>query len=353
MSHSVISHGYAAYSAGEELRPFDFQRRALGDTDIRLDIDYSGICHSDIHQARGEWGRARFPMVPGHEIVGRVSETGTSVTRFSIGDAVGVGVYIDSCRQCDPCLSGMTHFCDRGMIETYNSVERDGETFTYGGYSSDYVIDEKYAIALPSDFLKPEVAPLLCAGITLYSPLKHWKVSSETSVAILGLGGLGHIGVKFAAALGANVTVISHSPAKEADAMKLGATSFVVMNEDFKMRRRFDLILNTVSADIELEPYLQSLKIDGTMVCIGLPGKPYAVRAGSLLDGRRSLAGSMIGSVTECEKMIRFAHQNSIVSEIEMIAPDEINTAFERTVKSEVRYRFVIDIKSWREGLQR
>lgn len=344
--------GYAAFSAGGELRPFEFKRRTLGPNDLRLTIDYAGICHSDIHQARGEWGRARFPMVPGHEIVGRVSEVGSSVSRFSLGDAVGVGVYIDSCRECDPCLSGLTHFCDRGMIETYNSIERDGETPTFGGYSSDYVIDENYAVPLPSDFLRPEVAPLLCAGITLYSPLRHWNATRGTSVAVMGLGGLGHIGVKFAAALGANVTVISHSPTKETDALRLGASSFITMNNETKLRRQFDLILNTVSAEIDIEPYLQSLKIDGTMVCIGLPGKPYAVRAGSLLDGRRSLSGSMIGSVSECTEMIDFAHQHSILSDVEVISPEQINVAFDRTVKSDVRYRFVIDIKSWRESLQ-
>lgn len=344
--------GYAAYEAGQALKPFLFERRTVGVSDIRLEIDYAGICHSDIHQARGEWGRARFPMVPGHEIVGRVVELGAKTSRFSIGDAVGVGVYIDSCRTCEPCRVGMSHFCDRGMIETYNSIERDGTSHTYGGYSTDYVIDENYAVKVPADFLLPEVAPLLCAGITLFSPLRHWGATKGKSVAILGLGGLGHVGVKFAKALGAEVTVISHSPKKEEDAYRLGASDFIAMKDDLKIRRRFDLILNTVSAEIDLEPYLQMLRIDGTMVCIGLPGKPYAVRAGSLLDGRRSLAGSMIGSVSECQEMIDFAHKNAITSEIELIDPTYINEAFERTVRSDVRYRFVIDIKKWRESQQ-
>ncbi|MGA1705958.1 MAG: NAD(P)-dependent alcohol dehydrogenase [Candidatus Nanopelagicaceae bacterium] len=346
----MMTIGFAAYEAGGSFKRFDFERRPLGPSDIRLDIHYAGICHSDIHQARGEWGRARFPMVPGHEIIGRVTDIGSSVTRFKVGDAVGVGVYIDSCRECTPCSSGMTHFCDKGMIEAYNSVERDGKTPTFGGYSTDYVLDERYAVRVPSDFIRPEVAPLLCAGITLYSPLKHWKVGQDTSVAILGLGGLGHIGVKFAAALGAHVTVISHSPKKESDAFRLGASSFVQMSDKLNLRRSFDLILNTVSADIDLDPYLQSLKIDGTLVCIGLPGKPYAIKAGSLLDGRRSLSGSMIGSVSECEEMIEFAHRRSLLSEIEVIVPDAIDEAFDRTVRSDVRYRFVIDIKSWREA---
>jgi uncharacterized zinc-type alcohol dehydrogenase-like protein len=348
-----MTDAYAAYQAGELLRPFSFERRALTPTDIRLEIDYSGVCHSDIHQARGEWGRARYPMVPGHEIVGRVVETGSSVSRFQVGNGVGVGVYIDSCRECEPCLSGLSHFCDRGMIETYNSLERDGETPTYGGYSTDYVIDEKYAILLPNEFLRPEVAPLLCAGVTLYSPLRHWGVQRGSSVAVLGLGGLGHIGVKFAVTMGADVTVISHSPEKEADAYRLGASSFLVIQEGSQLRRQFDLILNTVSAEINIEHFLQMLRINGTMVCIGLPGKPFEVRAGTLLDGRRSLAGSMIGSVSESEEMIRFASANGILSEIELIKPSEINEAFERTVKSDVRYRFVIDIKTWRESLQR
>lgn len=344
--------GYAAYEAGAPLKPFTFERRKMGSHDIEVQIDYAGICHSDIHQARGEWGPARFPMVPGHEIVGRVIKAGPSVSRFQVGDAVGIGVYIDSCGDCPPCLSGSTHFCDKGMVETYNSVERDGTTFTYGGYSSDYVIDEKYAIPLPSSFLSAAVAPLLCAGITLYSPLRHWNAGPGVEVAVLGLGGLGHVGVKFAAAMGANVTVISHSPTKEEDAYRLGAHRFIEMKEDLRLRRQFHLILNTVSAEIEIETYLQMLKIDGALVCIGLPGKPYSVRAGTLLDGRRSLSGSMIGSIAETEEMIAFAHRHGIVSDIELISPEDINAAYDRTVRSDVRYRFVIDIKNWRESQQ-
>jgi alcohol dehydrogenase (NADP+) len=342
--------GFAAMEAGAPLTEFQFQRRQPGTTDITIEIDYAGICHSDIHQARGEWGRARYPMVPGHEIVGRVSAVGRDVSRFKIGDSVGVGVYIDSCRKCPPCLSGQTHFCDRGMIETYNSIERDGLSLTYGGYSTDYVIDEAYAVKIPDALLRPEAAPLLCAGITLYSPLKHWKAGSGKDVAVLGLGGLGHIGVKFAVAMGAKVTVISHSPGKQEDALRMGAHDFILMSEDLALRRRFDLILNTVSAEIDMDLYLNMLRIDGTLVCIGLPGKPYSVRAGSLLDGRRSLAGSMIGSRQECEEMINFAAAHGIFSEVEVIDPHRINEAFDRTTKSDVRYRFVIDIKKWRES---
>ena len=344
--------GFAAYEPGGEIQEYSFERRSMRDSDIRVAIDFAGICHSDIHQARGEWGKARYPMVPGHEIVGRVIDIGSKVSRFRIGDSVGIGVYVDSCRRCEPCLSGNSHFCDRGVTETYNSLEQDGETPTYGGYSSDYVIDENYAIRLPDGLHVPAAAPLLCAGITLYSPLKHWQAGPGVKVAIMGLGGLGHIGVKFAAAMGANVTVLSHSPAKREDAIRLGADEFIVLGQDERRYREFDLILNTVSADIDLEPYLQMLKIDGTLVCIGLPGKPYSVRAGTLLNGRRSLAGSMIGSVAECQEMIDFAHKQRILSDIELINPLEINEAFDRTVRSDVRYRFVIDIRSWLQSQQ-
>lgn len=346
------SQGFAAYEAGGEIKDYSFSRRAVGDSDIRLEIDFAGICHSDIHQARGEWGKARYPMVPGHEIIGRIVEAGSKVSKFKVGDSVGVGVYIDSCRQCEPCISGNSHFCDRGVSETYNSFEQDRITPTYGGYSSDYVIDQDYAISIPEGMHLAEAAPLLCAGITLYSPLRHWRVGPGTKVAVMGLGGLGHIGVKFAAAMGADVTVISHSPAKREDALRFGAKDFIVLDENERRYRSFDLILNTISADIDLEPYLQMLRIDGTLVCIGLPGKPYSVRAGTLLNGRRSLAGSMIGSISECQEMIDFADEHNLHSEIEMIEPAKINEAFDRTVRSDVRYRFVIDIRSWRQAQQ-
>lgn len=347
-----MTNGFAAYEANAPLKPFTFERRPMTDRDIRLEIDFAGICHSDIHQARGEWGPANYPMVPGHEIVGRVVEIGQSVTRFKVGDPVGVGVYIDSCRKCSACLAGNSHYCDQGMVGTYNALERDGVTPTYGGYSTDYVLDGDYAISLPESMLKPETAPLLCAGITLYSPLRHWKAGAGSKVAVMGLGGLGHIGVKFAAAMGAEVTVISHSESKREDAYRLGATDFLLVGKDEKNNRRFDIMLNTISAEIEIEPYLQMLRIDGTMVCIGLPGKPYAVSAGTLLSSRRSLAGSMIGSVAECHEMIDFAHRHNIGSDVEVIAPESINEAYDRTVRSDVRYRFVIDIKAWRQAMQ-
>jgi uncharacterized zinc-type alcohol dehydrogenase-like protein len=347
----IDSFGYAALTAKAPLEPFAFNRRALKSSDILLEIDYAGICHSDIHQAREEWGSAIFPMVPGHEIVGRVIERGSDVTKFSVGDLVGVGVYIDSCRECSNCRSGMSHYCDNGMTGTYNSYERDGITPTYGGYSTNYVIDQDYAVKVPANLDLAGVAPLLCAGITLYSPIKHWGVKAGMKVAVMGLGGLGHMGVKFAAAMGAEVTVISHSPNKESDARAMGAANFISSKNGFNLNREFDLILNTVSAEIDIEPYIKSLKVDGTLVCIGLPGKPYLIGAGTLLDGRKRVAGSMIGSVSELQEMLDFCGQKNIVSDVEVIKPTYINEAYERCVASDVKYRFVIDIINWRKSL--
>ena len=339
--------GLAALSKGAALTPYSFTRRELLPNDVAIDIKYAGICHSDIHQVKEEWGAARFPMVPGHEIAGVVSAIGSAVTKFAVGDLIGVGVFIDSCRQCTSCKQGLEQYCESGMTPTYNGVERDGVTPTMGGYSSGYVIDENYAVKIPSGLDLAAVAPLLCAGITLYSPLKHWKAGPGKQVAVMGLGGLGHMGVKFAHALGAEVTVLSHSPSKEADARSLGADHFVVTSEPAQLRsvkRKFDLILNTVSAEHDINDYLGLLAVDGTLVVIGLPGVPFAVQADSLLSGRRSMAGSMIGGIAETQEMLDFCGVNKIVSEIELIAADYVNTAYERTVKSDVRFRFVIDI---------
>jgi uncharacterized zinc-type alcohol dehydrogenase-like protein len=339
--------GLAALSKGAALTPYSFTRRDLLSNDVAIDIKYAGICHSDIHQVKEEWGAARFPMVPGHEIAGVVSAVGSAVTKFAVGDLIGVGVFIDSCRQCASCKQGLEQYCESGMTPTYNGVERDGVTPTMGGYSSGYVIDENYAVKIPSELDLAAVAPLLCAGITLYSPLKHWQAGPGKQVAVMGLGGLGHMGVKFAHALGAEVTVLSHSPSKEADARSLGADHFVVTSDSAQLRsvkRKFDLILNTVSAEHDINDYLGLLAVDGTLVVIGLPGVPFAVQADSLLSGRRSMAGSMIGGIAETQEMLDFCSANNIVSEIELIAADYVNTAYERTVKSDVRFRFVIDI---------
>ena len=338
--------GYAAMSASAEMTPWEFDRRDLGAHDVSLDIKYSGICHSDIHQVREEWGPALFPMVPGHEIAGVVSNVGSSVTKFKVGDRIGVGVFVDSCRKCASCLKGLQQYCIEGMTGTYNQLERDGKTPAMGGYSNIMVVNEDYAVSIPENLPLDGVAPLLCAGITLYSPIKHWKAGPGRKVAVMGLGGLGHMGVKFAVAMGAEVTVFSHSPSKESDAKAMGAHHFVSTKEaDFNKKyiKHFDLILNTVSAELDINDYLQMLNVDGTLVVIGLPGKPYAVEVGSLLPARRSLSGSMIGGIPEMQEMLDFCGKHNIVSDVEVIKADYINTAYTRTVASDVKYRFVID----------
>jgi uncharacterized zinc-type alcohol dehydrogenase-like protein len=346
----MISKGYAVKSAKAPLEPFSFERRNLGSKDVALDIYYAGICHSDIHQAREEWGPALFPMVPGHEIAGKVTAVGSDVKKFQVGDLIGVGVFVDSCRKCESCKAGLEQYCVEGMTGTYNTYERDGKTVAMGGYSDTFVIHEDYAVHIPENLNLAGVAPLMCAGITLYSPLRNWKAGPGKKVGIIGLGGLGHMGVKFAVALGADVTVFSHSPEKEADAKKMGAHHFVTTKDAGnlkKLEKQYDLLLNTVSADIDLEPYLQMLKLDGTLVVIGLPGKPYAINAGTLLGQRRSLSGSMIGGIAQLQEMLNFCGEKSIVSDVEVIKADYINTAYDRTVASDVKYRFVIDAKSF------
>lgn len=338
--------GLAAHKAGAPLEVYEFERRAIGANDVAFKVTHAGICHSDIHQVREEWGPSLFPMVPGHEIVGIVSEIGSAVSKFKVGDRIGVGVFIDSCRKCEPCKSGLQQYCDEGMTGTYNGYERDGKTIAFGGYSTGFVIDQDYAVTIPANLNMAGVAPLLCAGITLFSPIKHFKVGPGMKVAVMGLGGLGHMGVKFAAALGAEVTVLSHSANKREDALRMGAKDFVVIKdkEDLKpLSRRFDLILNTVSAMVDINAYLGALKIDGTLVVIGLPNGPYSVNAGALLDGRKSLTGSMIGGMVELQEMLNFAGQHNIVSDIELVNADYVDKAYERTVASDVKYRFVID----------
>ena len=346
----MISKGYAVKKAKASLEPFTFERRNMLENDVELEILYAGICHSDIHQAREEWGPAIFPMVPGHEIAGKVTAVGKSVSKFKVGDLIGVGVFVDSCRKCGSCKSGLEQYCVEGMTGTYNTYERDGKTVAMGGYSDSFVINEDYAVHIPSNLDLAGVAPLMCAGITLYSPLRNWKAAPGKKVGIIGLGGLGHMGVKFAVAMGAEVTVFSHSPAKENDAKQMGAHHFVSTKDPQnlkKLEKQYDLLLNTVSADIDLEPYLQMLKLDGTLVVIGLPGKPYAINAGTLLGQRRSLSGSMIGGIAELQEMLNFCGEKSIVSDVEVIKADYINLAYDRTVASDVKYRFVIDAKTF------
>ena len=337
---------YAVLEARKPLVPFEFDRREVGAHDVALDIAFSGICHSDIHQAREEWGPAIFPMVPGHEIAGTVTSIGSSVTKFKVGDKIGVGVFVDSCRTCENCVAGLQQYCLDGMTGTYNQLERDGKTVAMGGYSNRFVINEDYAVHIPANLPLEGVAPLLCAGITLYSPIKHWKVGPGKKVAVMGLGGLGHMGVKFAVAMGADVTVLSHSPHKKDDALAMGAHHFVATDDESVFTthaKSFDVILNTVSAEIDIDKYISLLKLNGTLVVIGLPGKPYAVNVGTLLNGRRGIAGSMIGGIPELQEMLNFCGEKNIVSDVEVIKADYINEAYERTVASDVKYRFVID----------
>jgi uncharacterized zinc-type alcohol dehydrogenase-like protein len=344
------SRGYAVMKAREALVPFEFERRSVGAQDVAFLIEYAGVCHSDIHQAREEWGASLFPMVPGHEIVGVVTEIGSAVKKFQVGDRIGVGVFIDSCRTCENCKEGLQQYCSLGITQTYNDFERNSTNIAYGGYSNFFVVDQNYAVRVPTNLEPAGVAPLLCAGITLYSPIKHWKVGPGSKVAVMGLGGLGHMGVKFAVALGAEVTVLSHSANKESDAIAMGATNFVVTkNSEWNkpFNKYFDLVLNTVSAELDLEPYLNTLRTDGTLVVIGLPGKPYSVNPGTLLNGRRSISGSMIGGMPELQEMIDFCGQKNIISDVEVISADYINEAYERTVASDVKYRFVIDAKTF------
>lgn len=340
------SRALAAMSPSAPFTHLDIERRELAPHDVVLEIAFTGICHSDIHQVRQEWGPAIFPMVPGHEIAGTVSAVGAKVTKFAIGDLIGVGVFIDSCRTCSNCLAGLQQYCENGMTGTYNTLERDGKTVAYGGYSNNFVINQDYAVHIPTNLALAGVAPLLCAGITLYSPLKKWGAKPGMRIAVMGLGGLGHMGVKFAHAMGAEVTVFSHSSTKEADALAMGADHFVSTKDVSVLKghqKSFDLILNTVSAELDINLYLDLLALDGTLVVIGLPGKPYEVNVGALLNGRRRIAGSMIGGIPEMQEMLDFCGQHQIVSEVEVISADYIDIAYERTVASDVKYRFVID----------
>ena len=340
---------YAAQKAKADLAPWKFNRRDLGPNDVLVEIVYSGICHSDIHQVREEWGEAIFPMVPGHEIAGIVKEVGSSVTRFKPGMRAGVGVFIDSCRKCENCLAGENQYCLEGMTGTYNGYERDGKTVAQGGYASAIVVNEDYVLHLPENLEMAGIAPLLCAGITLYSPLKHWGAGPGKKVGIIGLGGLGHMGVKFAHALGAEVTVLSHSANKEADAKNMGADHFILTKDEAvfeKYKSHFDLLINSVSAPMDLNKYANMLKLNGSLVMVGLSGKPYPIDAFTMLNQRRRIAGSMIGGMKQTQEMLDFAGKHNIVSDVEIIKADEINKAYDRVVNSDVKYRFVIDAKT-------
>jgi alcohol dehydrogenase (NADP+) len=344
--------GYAAASATSPVAPFAFERREPKADDVLIDIKFCGICHSDIHQARDGWGGSIFPMVPGHEIVGIVSKIGPKVTKFAVGDRVGVGCFVDSCRECPQCKSGEEQYCAKGIVLTYNGREYDG-TPTFGGYSDKIVVKQDYVLKIPKNLPLDASAPLLCAGITLYSPLKHWEAGPGKKVAIVGLGGLGHMGVKLAHAMGAEVTVLSQSMRKQEDAKRLGADRYYATSdpETFKrLGREFDLMINTVSADIDWNAYLGLLKVDATMVVVGVPEKPIPITPFALIMGRRSLAGSAIGGIAETQEMLDFCGKNDIVSDIELTSIQKVNEAYERVIKSDVRYRFVIDIATLKAG---
>ncbi|MFI1072397.1 NAD(P)-dependent alcohol dehydrogenase [Streptomyces puniciscabiei] len=336
---------YAAPAAKAPLERTTIERRAVGEFDVLIDIKFAGICHSDIHQAREGWGEAIFPMVPGHEIAGVVSEVGPGVTKFAVGDRVGVGCMVDSCRECENCLKGLEQFCLKGMVGTYNAVGRDGEP-TYGGYSEKIVVDENYVVRIPDGLSLDVAAPLLCAGITTYSPLKHWNAGPGKKVAVVGLGGLGHMAVKIAHAMGAEVTVLSQSLRKKDDGLKLGADHYHATSDPKtfeELAGTFDLIVSTVSAPMDFGALLSLLKVDGALVNVGAPEEPISLNLFSVIGGRKTLAGSMIGGIAETQEMLDFCAEHTLGAEIELISAAEINEAYERVLSSDVRYRFVID----------
>ena len=341
---------YAASAAKAPLTPYTVERREPGEHDVAIDIKFCGICHSDIHQVRDEWGHSKFPMVPGHEIAGLVTSIGAKVTKYKVGDKVGVGCFVDSCRKCAPCLKGLQQYCLAGMRATYNGQEKDG-TPTYGGYSEKIVVDENYVLRIPNNLPLDASAPLLCAGITLFSPLRHWKAGPGKKVGIIGLGGLGHMGVKLAHAMGAEVTVFSQSLKKQSDGKRLGADHFYATSDPatfVKCKGSFDLIINTVSSGIDWNQYLDLLNIDGTMVIVGVPDRAIPVMGFSMIMGRRGLAGSLIGGIPETQEMLDFCGEHGITCDIELIPIQKANEAYDRVVKSDVRYRFVIDLASLR-----
>ncbi|MHB8544005.1 MAG: NAD(P)-dependent alcohol dehydrogenase [Leptospirales bacterium] len=345
----IATQGYATKGPKSPLEPFSFERRDPGPDDVLIDILYCGICHSDIHQARNEWGGSTYPMVPGHEIVGRVSQVGNAVRKFKVGDLAGVGCFVDSCGVCESCREGVEQYCDATPSWTYNGVERDGKTPTFGGYSSRMVVKEAYCLRVSPDLPLPNVAPLLCAGITTYSPLRHFGVKAGDRVGVVGLGGLGHMAVKLASSMGAHVTVFSTSDSKATDAKRLGAHHFVVTRDPKNMvplANQLDFILDTVSATHDFNAYLGLLRRDGLMVVVGVPEKPMEIPAFSLIGKRRMLAGSVIGGIRETQEMLDYCASKGISSDVEVIPVQKIAEAYDRTLRSDVKFRFVIDMKT-------
>lgn len=345
---------YAAQAPEKDLEPYKIERREPGPKDVEIEILYCGVCHSDIHTARNEWGGTRYPVIPGHEIVGKIIRSGKEVTKFKKGDTVGVGCFVDSCGSCENCQTHQEQYCLEGPVATYNSPSRfDRNVITYGGYSTHIVVTEDFVLRISDKLPLNAVAPLLCAGITTYSPLRYWNVKKGDKVGVVGLGGLGHMAVKLAASMGAEVTMLSRSPEKEKDASELGASHFALTTDKEVMKRinsSFDLIIDTVSAVHDYNEYLALLKTNGVMVLLGIPPKAMEVQASRLISRRRSLTGSLVGGIRETQEMLDYCAQHGIVSEVEMISMADINEAYERTLNSDVRYRFVIDMKSLKEN---
>jgi uncharacterized zinc-type alcohol dehydrogenase-like protein len=337
---------YAAFDNKSPLRPFEAPRREPRASDVTIDVLYCGICHSDLHQVRNDWRNSKYPMVPGHEIVGRVVAVGDKVTKVKAGQLAGVGCMVDSCRECSACNRGLEQYCEKRNTQTYNDVERDGTTPTYGGYSKRIVVEERFVLTIAEQAKLEAVAPLLCAGITTYSPLRHWNVGKGTRVGVVGLGGLGHMAVKIAAAVGAEVTLVSSSDRKREDAKRLGAQEYIVSSDSAqlrKVRNRLDFIIDTVSAEHDIASLLGTLRLDGTMVLVGAPENPLALPAFPLLMSRRSIAGSGIGGIPETQEMLDFCAKHALTADVEVVPIQQVNEAYERLQKADVRYRFVID----------
>lgn len=347
-----ITHAYAAHDAKSALVPFDYTPRTLRDHDVQIKVLFCGVCHSDLHQARNEWSNTLFPVVPGHEIVGRVSAVGNHVPRYQVGDLVGVGCMVDSCRSCPSCDEGLEQYCENGFTGTYNGEDRQTGATTYGGYSTDMVVDQDFVLRVPENLDPAGVAPLLCAGITTYSPLRQWGAGPGKKVGIVGLGGLGHMGVKLARAMGAHVVLFTTSASKVEDAKRLGAHEVVISRNPEEMAQHtnsFDFILNTVAAQHDLNPFLNLLRRDGTLTLVGAPEHDHpSPQVFNLIMKRRRIAGSLIGGIAETQEMLDFCGQHGITSDIELIPMQQINEAFERMLKSDVKYRFVVDIDSLR-----
>lgn len=347
------TYGYASHSADTPLVPFEFERRSLREFDVQIEIMYCGVCHSDLHQARDEWHNTMFPIVPGHEIVGRVTQVGAGVTRFRAGELVGVGCLVDSCRTCASCAEGLEQYCENGFVGTYNGIDRHSGETTYGGYSTSIVVDEAFVLRIPDNLDPAGAAPLLCAGITTYSPLRQWNVGPGQKVGVVGLGGLGHMGVKLARAMGAHVVLFTTSPSKIEDAKRLGAHEVVISTQPGQMQAHmnsFDFLLNTVAAQHDLNPFITLLKRDATMVLVGAPEHDHpSPQVFNLIFKRRRLAGSLIGGIAETQEMLDFCGQHGITSDIEVIPMQRINDAYERMLKSDVKYRFVLNLDSLRQ----